>query len=130
MASNEAEPMCREKRRRAGLPYPKSGCDVCGSILGTNWHCAEEATRSDGIIEVPAHFSAFIETVRSNTASAERDRRRAALLWEACMRLDMAACLLDDKRVISRLTATRDAIRDELGMHPSATPSPQPGSAE
>lgn len=35
------EPMCREKRRALGLPYPKSNCDVCGTLIRPGWRCAE-----------------------------------------------------------------------------------------
>jgi len=33
---------CREKRRKAGLPYSRSSCARCGSLLRPGWSCAEE----------------------------------------------------------------------------------------
>lgn len=38
------EPRCRQKRQAQGLPYPKSGCDICGSVLREGWRCAEEVS--------------------------------------------------------------------------------------
>lgn len=28
---------CRERLRLAGLPYPKSSCEVCGPVIGDSW---------------------------------------------------------------------------------------------
>lgn len=37
-----AEPQCRQKRQALGLPYPKSNCEKCGSLIRAGWRCAEE----------------------------------------------------------------------------------------
>lgn len=41
--SQPTEPQCRQKRKARGLPYPKSGCWKCGSLLQEGWRCAEES---------------------------------------------------------------------------------------
>ena len=39
----EADPQCRQKRIALGLPYPRSSCEKCGSLIRVGWKCAEEA---------------------------------------------------------------------------------------
>lgn len=41
------EPRCREKRRRLGLPYPRSSCDKCGTLIRPNFRCVEEAAMDE-----------------------------------------------------------------------------------
>ena len=49
----DAEPdvplLCRRKRQEFGLPYSRSNCGKCGSILRPGWRCADEA-RPSGVI--------------------------------------------------------------------------------
>jgi hypothetical protein len=38
------------KRQAAGLPYPKSNCDKCGSLIRSGWRCAEEIEATEIVI--------------------------------------------------------------------------------
>lgn len=52
--SDIGEPRCREKRKAAGLPYPRSSCDLCGSLLRPGWRCPEsEGISSAGALLQP-----------------------------------------------------------------------------
>jgi hypothetical protein len=46
-SSSGAEPRCRQKRQALGLAYPKTNCDKCGSIIRSDWRCAEEQPPAD-----------------------------------------------------------------------------------
>ena len=39
------EPTCRKQRQELGLPYSKSSCQRCGSLLSPGWRCAEDASK-------------------------------------------------------------------------------------
>lgn len=41
--------LCREKLREAGLPYPKSSCQKCGSLIGHGWKCAEKTGEAESM---------------------------------------------------------------------------------
>lgn len=33
---------CRQELKKKGLPYPRSSCNYCGSLLTPNWSCPFE----------------------------------------------------------------------------------------
>lgn len=36
------DPQCRQKRMALGLPYPRSSCAKCGTLIRVGWQCPEE----------------------------------------------------------------------------------------
>lgn len=49
-----AEPLCRTRRQQLGLPYAKSNCYKCGTVIRPGWRCAEGLSPADPVTDPPA----------------------------------------------------------------------------
>lgn len=66
---------CREKLRAAGLPYPKSNCEQCGSLIRPGWRCAEESQ----VPSSPPHLPSCVQPP-GDFAGGQRDMQHRAAL--------------------------------------------------
>ena len=77
----DAEPdtlRCRQKRQELGLPYSRSSCGKCGSILRPGWRCADEARPSDAILAALTALRGEVVSLAEAFAGYEAAARSAA----------------------------------------------------
>jgi hypothetical protein len=107
---------CRQKLQALGLPYPKSGCAKCGSILVSGWRCAEEREQ----IEItPEMIEAGVNAVHDHSDFSAADLAvavyRAMAAVDRADRIDRAIAVERSgmRRLLLRMERYRDKLRAE-----------------